>query len=262
MTVWEYDSSGVAHEVKTYLYEDKDFPDELKLEENQTSTDKYSPVPAGVELALDIVTQVCNLIILAAFPYRKLWAQGDHDRNEINFGHLKEDTQRGLKVGLIADIPAILVYLSLWLGKLGVPLFEHTHALYTLFNSSFLPVLLPHHGARAAKRDRLVGRQYAWRCCCRWCSCRWCAMSRTRWGCTSFRSATSCFIKTNPAKRRPLRVDKAGITTPPHAYIWREVVLLNSLPTMLRRRAAVLLVGITLLGFVSAIWQVRRTIRP
>ena len=139
VTVWEYDSSGVAHEVKTYLYEDKDFPDELKLEENQTSTDKYSPVPAGVELALDIVTQVCNLIILAAFPYRKLWAQGDHDRNEINFGHLKEDTQRGLKVGLIADIPAILVYLSLWLGKLGVPLFEHTHALYTLFNSSFLP---------------------------------------------------------------------------------------------------------------------------
>ena len=42
-------------------------------------------------------------------------------------------------MGLIADIPAILVYLSLWLGKLGVPLFEHTHALYTLFNSSFLP---------------------------------------------------------------------------------------------------------------------------
>lgn len=35
--------------------------------------------------------------------------------------------------------------------------------------------------------------------------------------------------------------------------------MLNSLPTMLRRRAAVLLVGITLLGFVSAIWQVRRT---
>ena len=33
VTVWEYDSSGVAHEVKTYLYEDKDFPDELKLEE-------------------------------------------------------------------------------------------------------------------------------------------------------------------------------------------------------------------------------------
>lgn len=138
-TLWEYDEAGQAHEVRTYLETDEDYDPDMKLAENQTATEVRSDMPAAVSLAGDILTQVASLIILAAFPYKYLWEQGNHDRNEINFGHKQDDKWRGLKIGLLADIPAILVYLALWLGKLGVSVLSNAHAVYTIFNSSFMP---------------------------------------------------------------------------------------------------------------------------
>ena len=125
--------------VEKHLYTDKDYTEDVDLADDQMVITLYSKVPAGVGITVDIISQLVALAVLAAFPYRQLWAQGDHDRNEANFGHITPDPLRGLRVGLIADIPAAIVYAVLWLGKWGVPGMGNAHSLYTLFNSSFLP---------------------------------------------------------------------------------------------------------------------------
>lgn len=137
--IYKENEDGSTTFVEKHLYTDEDYTENMELADDQMVITLYSEVPDGVALTLDIVSQIASLVVLAAFPYRHLWAQGDHDRNEANFGHIRVDSLRGLKIGLIADIPAILVYAVLWLGKLGVPGLGNTHSLYTLFNSSFLP---------------------------------------------------------------------------------------------------------------------------
>ncbi len=137
--IYKNNDDGTTTLVKKYLYTDKDYNEDIKVGKDQTVITLYSDVPAGVALTLDIVAQIGALVALAGFPYAYLWSQGDHDRNETQFGHRAQDAYRGLKVGFLADIPAILVYAFLWLGKLGVPGTGTSHAVFTLFNGSFLP---------------------------------------------------------------------------------------------------------------------------
>lgn len=137
--IYKNNDDGTTTLVKKYLYTDKDYSEDIKVGKDQTVITLYSDVPSGVALTLDIVAQIGALVALAGFPYAYLWSQGDHDRNETQFGHRTQDAYRGLKVGFLADIPAILVYAFLWLGKLGVPGTGTSHAVFTLFNGSFLP---------------------------------------------------------------------------------------------------------------------------
>ena len=125
--------------VEKHLYTDKDYTEDVELADGQMKITLYSKAPVGVGITVDILSQLVALTVLVAFPYRQLWAQGDHDRNQANFGHMALDPLRGLRVGWIADIPAVVVYAVLWLGKWGVPGMGNAHSLYTLFNSSFLP---------------------------------------------------------------------------------------------------------------------------
>lgn len=137
--LWHVNEDGSTELISEHRYTDEDYTEDIELADDQMTTRLYSEMPAGVALAGDIITQIGSIIILAAFPYRYLWEQGTHDRNAVNCGNAVEDKWRGIKVGLIADAPAILVYLLLWLGKLGVPFLVNSSALYTIFNSSFLP---------------------------------------------------------------------------------------------------------------------------
>lgn len=140
IAIYRENDDGSVTLVEEYLYTDPDFSDDIKLEEGQMSITLYSPVPDGVRLAQNIVAQICLLVLLAAFPSRYLWAQGDHDRNEANFGHIKEDPLRGLKVGLLANIPAFLTYLLLWVGKFCPPIAQQATGLFGLFHTCFAPL--------------------------------------------------------------------------------------------------------------------------
>lgn len=137
--IYQNNEDGSTTLVEKHLYTDKDYTEDIEISDDQMVITLYSEVPDGVALALDIVAQIGALVALAAFPYTYLWAQGDHDRNEIQFGHITEDAYRGLKVGFLADIPAILIYIVLWLGKCGVPGTDGAHALFTIANGSFMP---------------------------------------------------------------------------------------------------------------------------
>ena len=110
------------------------------LPSNQQWQAIRSEVPAGAQLAFDIVAQILMFILLAALPYSKLWMQGDKDSNMVQFGHMQEDKFRGLKVGLMAGIPSYLVYIMLILSKLGL-VYPEFIFIYRLLNFSFLPLM-------------------------------------------------------------------------------------------------------------------------
>ena len=106
-----------------------------------------SEVPAGAAVFRDVLSQVLMLLILAAFPYGILWGQGDRDRNSVQFGHMQEDKRRGLKVGLLAAIPSVAVYLFLLLSRLGL-FWDKYIQLFQILNASFAPAVNAVMGAQ------------------------------------------------------------------------------------------------------------------
>ena len=97
-------------------------------------------LPEWAGWLLDILSQILMILLLAAFPYTILWSQGDRDKNSVNFKHMEEDKLRGLKVGLMAAVPSLLVYIVLVVDKLTnvIPWYLF---LYRYLNIPFLPII-------------------------------------------------------------------------------------------------------------------------
>lgn len=109
------------------------------LPTNQVRQQIRSEVPKTTLLIVDIIGQALMLMLLFALPYSKLWNQGDKDSNSVQFGRMKEDRFRGLKVGLIASIPMFAAYLVLLISKFG--LFPKYLYIYRWISVAFLPIL-------------------------------------------------------------------------------------------------------------------------
>lgn len=71
----------------------------------------------GTKIAFDIIIQILMATLFIVFPYSHLWDQGDRDHNSVQFGHMAEDKWRGLKIGLLASIPAFAAFLLLIVFK-------------------------------------------------------------------------------------------------------------------------------------------------
>lgn len=137
--IWNVNEDGSSTLAEQHLYTDPDYTEDIPVTEEQLVTQVYSDPPQAAVVASRILTQLGSLFVLIAFCYQPLWRQGDHDRNEAAFHRGRQDPWSGLKVGAVADIPAIGIYLVLWLGKWGVLPAVSTWSAFILFNSSFLP---------------------------------------------------------------------------------------------------------------------------
>lgn len=82
-----------------------------------------------------LVAQFFCLMLLCSFVYPKLWHLGTSDSNLVHFKHKKEDKLKGLKVGVVTVIPAVLLLLILFIFKNGFSA-EFPIAIYKLLNSS------------------------------------------------------------------------------------------------------------------------------
>ncbi len=109
------------------------------LEENQVLQPISSEIPTGAAVAMDVVSQTLMLLLFIAFPYAVLWSKGDRDKNTVNFGHMEEDKLRGLKVGLMATLPAAVAYLALLVCKL-LNTGGWYYAIYRFLNLPFMPI--------------------------------------------------------------------------------------------------------------------------
>lgn len=140
-TVYTLDENGNNAKAEQVVYADGNYTplDELKLESNQR-VQVEKKMSNGVNIAVDVFASACMLFILGVFPYNLLWEQGKLDENAVRHSKEKGDKLRGLKVGLLASIPAFLLYVFLILGKF-VPALDGFIATYRGVSWPFLPYI-------------------------------------------------------------------------------------------------------------------------
>lgn len=140
-TIYTLDENGDNTEVHRVVYAEGDYTllDELKLESNQR-VQVEKKMSNGVAIAVDVFASACMLFILGVFPYNLLWEQGKLDENAFRHSKTKGDKLRGLKVGILASIPAFLLYVLLLLGKF-VPALDGFIATYRGVSWPFLPYI-------------------------------------------------------------------------------------------------------------------------
>lgn len=115
------EEGGEIVELYTHYYADGD---DLKMKEYtdkgiEVKTSSFrTPVSEGLSTAIDVITVIFSFIILWSMIYSLLWKRGDSDNNLATFGHIEREKYKGLKIGLIADVPFLVLYLVLWADKL------------------------------------------------------------------------------------------------------------------------------------------------
>lgn len=142
--------------VHLYTHDLKDGEDEqMQKYEDEGYTLRTADLRTALSKKGNIIfltaTQLCATTLLLAFVYPSLWNLGTKDSNLVRFKHQKEDKWKGLKIGLVSQIPAFLLWLGTLVCALGanktLPL-----ALYRFINChhySFIQVIFA--------QDRTVG---------------------------------------------------------------------------------------------------------
>lgn len=108
-------------EVYLHLYADGE---DTQLEKYQQDPHYYkvaerSTLNPGTVLAVNAVACGFGLVLLYFSIYTALWRAGDALANKADFNGTTADSRFGLKVGLLADIPVILLYLAVIVCKLA-----------------------------------------------------------------------------------------------------------------------------------------------
>lgn len=92
-----------------------------------------------------IITQLCAVMLVVVLLFTTAWEFGTKDANMIAIGQLKKDSWLGLKAGLIASLPDIVLSVLLLLTKAGA-IGSNFTVVFSLLNSNYLPfqqALLP-----------------------------------------------------------------------------------------------------------------------
>ncbi len=123
-----------------YYYADGD---DTKLAEYETDeyivnkSTKKSELTKGENTAFYFITQLFCMIMLIMFIYPNLWDRGTRDNNLVSFGHAAEDKLKGLKVGLIAIIPAVIFFIFLFVTKSNLMAKLPVGILRLIFSSTY-----------------------------------------------------------------------------------------------------------------------------
>ena len=67
-----------------------------------------------------VLSAFCSLSTLVLFINGKLFYIGDSDANKVQFGRIEYDKFKGLKLGIVPAFFALMSYIVLILGKLGI----------------------------------------------------------------------------------------------------------------------------------------------
>lgn len=92
------------------------------------------------------IAQLASLGILYIVIYAAMWQAGDSNANMSEMGNVKRDSLKGVKAGLIADIPYALLYIILAVTSAFklMPNFPGIYKIATYFmfgfNDTFIPV--------------------------------------------------------------------------------------------------------------------------
>lgn len=139
--VYEQNDDGEVFQVgKDYFYKDGEehvTAESLKLKDNQVMT-SIRVVPDGTQTVMNWITQILLLVLFGIFPYHILWAFGNRDDTNTRYKGQRTDPLRGLKVGLLAVLPFVLIWVLLLISKFGL-LPEAFMQVYRLTAFPFYP---------------------------------------------------------------------------------------------------------------------------
>ena len=133
-TVYEVVDAKRGDAIYTHYYADGE---DQKIKEY--AQDKVETVIERSELTVkqnytaQTISQILSLIIFAATLYQRVWSIGISDNNKVKFDRAKQDKLRGFKIGCLATVPSVLVYILLLLGRFGVAP-NLIFAIYKMFN--------------------------------------------------------------------------------------------------------------------------------
>lgn len=131
--------------------QDENGCDDPRYNEYAQKTEYYkSPIRSTVSPKVSSVTkwgsQIIVLVILYGVIYSLMWKAGDANADMAELGSKKIDKLKGLKVGLIADIPYALLYVTLVITQ-SAGIFRSYPGIYKIltyfmfgFNDTFMPV--------------------------------------------------------------------------------------------------------------------------
>lgn len=138
------EGSNEYKELYTYYY--KDGKDTKKAEyENQgytIKTNKISQMTKKGNTLFLCVTQVFCTLLTIVFVYSPLWDIGCKDSNLVKFKHKKEDIFKGLKIGITATIPSLIIFIAFIIGTLNSS--KMPSAIYKFincYNYSFIDII-------------------------------------------------------------------------------------------------------------------------
>ena len=111
-------SSESEQSVELYRHYYKDGDDTQKAqyeEEGYTITESKirSEVSATGNTVFLVVAELFCLLLTVSFVYPKFWQMGTKDSNLVHFKHKNEDKLKGLKCGLLAIIPGLILLVVL-----------------------------------------------------------------------------------------------------------------------------------------------------
>ncbi len=135
-------SSDSSEQVELYTHYDKDGED-TKLKEYEdkgytiTKSNIRSQLSGTGYTVFHVVAQLFCIALLASFIYPNFWQMGTKDSNLVQFKHKKEDKLKGLKGGLVAIIPSLLVLAFITATKSGISAKFPVVLLKFLFSSYY-----------------------------------------------------------------------------------------------------------------------------
>lgn len=105
-------------------------PDEI--EENRYYDPIYSEMPLAAEIVLGTLQLVCGVGVVFCTAGSVLAKEAARDRNDADFNHAEPDRLRGLKIGIFAAVPSLLLYIGAMVMKFMTPS-AVTHMYYWIY---------------------------------------------------------------------------------------------------------------------------------
>ena len=145
-----YDAYGYINEdddavlLYTHNYDDGDDTKRSEYEEQGYTIVEHknrSTLSGAPKTSCLILTQAISLIMVFSFASSSVYKQGFKDSNLVRTGHIKKDVLKGLKIGIIGNIPFFVLFVLLILLALGLaPNFRTVW--YALLNSHYYSAIL------------------------------------------------------------------------------------------------------------------------
>lgn len=145
--LYQKNEDGTLTLIERHYYAEGEGPvPDLKEDELEANNQTYqifrSELEGGTLIAYRLVTQLLMLVILCLFPCNLLRDRGEKDRTLVKAGVRDDDVWRGLRIGLFAAIPALVVYVAFVIVQALPNPSSSLFVAYRVANLAFDPLIL------------------------------------------------------------------------------------------------------------------------